>query len=77
MKYAIGECSPKAKEKIVEGIEDSVGVTNNTHHRTKYPFDALLIGQCFTVPDAEANETSLRQLAVTRGRATKKKFSVL
>lgn len=75
MTYAIVECSPQAKAKITNAT--GAPAEPNNHHRTKYPFDALVIGQCFCVPIAEANETSLRLTATKKGKATSKKFSVI
>lgn len=75
MSYAITECSPQAKAKITSQVGAPAEV--NKHHRTKYPIDQLNIGQCFCVPIAEANETSLRLTATKRGKATGKKFTVI
>ncbi len=75
MSYPITECSPQAKAKIKS--ETGAPGEANSHHRTKYPIDALNIGQCFCVPLAEANETSLRLTATKRGKATGRKFSVI
>lgn len=76
MTYEIKECSPQAKAKI-KTHEDKVGISINEHVLTKYPFDSLHIGQCFTIPIAEANEFSLRITASSRGKKTGKKFSVI
>lgn len=71
------EASPEAKSKIVEGTVDAVGITINVHHKVKYPLAELKIGQCFTIPIAECNETSVRVTANKFGRTYGKKFSVI
>ena len=76
MTYQIFDASPQAKAKI-KSENDAIGTSCNEHHRIKYPFDELKIGQCFTVPIAEANEASLRLTAFNRSKKTGKKFSVL
>ncbi len=76
MAYEIFDASPQAKAKIAS-YEDASGVSSNEHHHIKYPFDELKIGQCFTIPIADANETSLRLTASNRGKKTGKKFCVL
>lgn len=78
MNYQIVECSPKARAKMKpnEGVEVPAEEVNE-HHRTKYPTDALKVGQSFTVPIGEANEMSLRITASKRGKDTGKKFCVI
>lgn len=76
MKYEIFDASPQAKAKIVS-YEDNAGTSANEHHRTKYPFDELKIGQCFTIPIDEASEQSLRITANNRAKKSGKKFTVL
>ncbi|UVB02958.1 hypothetical protein PM396_gp35 [Xanthomonas phage vB_Xar_IVIA-DoCa1] len=76
MTYQIVESSPLAKARI-KSYESTATVEQNTHHRTKYPIDELNIGQSFTVPLAEANETSLRITATNRGKKAGKKFCVI
>lgn len=76
MTYEILDASPQAKAKIVS-YDDVAGTATNEHHRTKYPFDELKIGQCFTIPNNEANESSLRITSSNRGKKTGKKFCVL
>lgn len=76
MSYEIIEASPEAKTKIAS-YYDVKQTFENEHHRSKYPFDAMKIGQCFTVPSAEANEASIRLTATSRGKKTGKKFTVI
>ncbi len=76
MSYQVYEASPQAKARI-ESYDDTVGVTKTEHHRKKYPFDELQIGQCFTIPNTEAKETSLRVSATNHGKKTGKKFCVI
>ncbi len=79
MAYEIKDASPKAKFKIAEGAEGTAKPAEEIkpHHLAKYPFDALALGQCFTVPIDEANEMSLRMLSSTRGKKVGKKFTVI
>lgn len=78
MTYAIVECSPQARAKMKPNNGEPVApVEVNTHHRSKYPIDQLHVGQSFTVPLAEGNETSLRITATNRGKKSGKKFCVL
>lgn len=77
MTYAIIECSPKARTKIVS-FEDAIGVEDEaTHQRQKYPWPLMKIGQSFTVPLAEGNEASLRNGAAQYAKKTGKKFTVI
>lgn len=76
MTYAIYEASPKAKAKI-EDYSDLIGTAATDHHRKKYPFDELKIGQCFTVAINECKEASLRVSATNHGKRTNKKFIVI
>jgi len=78
MAYEVFEASPQAKARIETQI-DTFGITEpSSHHRVKYPFDKLAIGQCFTIPIAEANEVGLRSSAVAAGkRSGGKKFTVI
>lgn len=76
MTFELHDASPQAKKKITSYV-DTVGAHANDHHRIKYPFDELTIGKCFTVPFAEANETSLRLTASVRGKNSGKKFAVI
>lgn len=78
MPYTIVECSPQARAKIKPNDGAEVPAAEpNEHHRTKYPTDALKVGQSFTVPISEANEMSLRITASKRGKDTGKKFCVI
>ncbi len=79
MNYEIKDASPKAKFKIAEGAEGVARAVDDStpHHLAKYPFDALAVGQCFTVPIGEANEMSLRMLSSQRGKKVGKKFTVI
>lgn len=78
MAYEVIECSPLARARI-ETQTDAFGTeTPSPHHRTKYPFGLLKIGQCFTVSYDEGNEGSLRAGAATYGKkAGGKKFTVI
>jgi len=76
MSYEIIEASPEAKAKITS-YDDVKQPFDNDHYRSKYPFDALKIGQCFTVLSAEANENSIRLTATNRGKKSGKKFTVI
>jgi len=76
MTYPIVEASPEAKAKITN-YADVKQTFENDHHRSKYPFDALKIGECFTVPIGEANEASIRITATNRGKKVGKKFTVI
>ena len=78
MAYPIVESSPQAKAKIQPNASADVPAAEpNEHHRTKYPTDALNVGQSFTVPINEANEMSLRITASKRGKDSGKKFCVI
>lgn len=77
MLYPIHEASPKAKALIAAGVVPKGDAFVNTHHRSKYKFEQVEIGYCFTVPIAEQSETSLRQLAVRYGKKLDRKFAVL
>lgn len=72
----IVESSPLAKARITS-YEDLIGTFDNTHHRNKYPFDALKIGQSFTLPFDGTKITSLRAMVYQKGETTRKKFAVL
>lgn len=74
--YTIKECSPRAKA-MIKSFDDAIGASVNEHHRTKYPFDELTIGQSFTVPILEANESSMRLSATRKGKETGKTFTVI
>lgn len=76
MSYNIVESSPQAKSKIAS-YEDNVGVSYNNHHRAKYPFEELKIGNSFTIPVGEASDGVLRTLATNKGKKLGKKFSVI
>lgn len=78
MAYEIFDCSPRAKAKIAEDAEaNAKPVELEKHYRTKYPFGNLSVGQCFTIPFAEANELSVRNAASIYAKRTEKKFCVL
>lgn len=76
--FEIIACSPQAAKRIDPEIERGTERDPpNLHHRAKYPFERLLIGEGFAIPIADASETSLR---VTSSRMTKKlnrKFTVI
>ncbi len=76
MSYQVFEASPQAKARI-EASTDAFGVVKSEHHRKKYPFDELQIGECFTIPSGEAKESSLRVSATNHGKNTGKKFCVI
>lgn len=70
------ECSPQAKVRIPEGIEDIVGT--KASNKEKYPYSSLIIGYSFTVPLNEiANEQSFRNMVSAKSKALKKKFCVV
>lgn len=70
------KCSPQAHARIPEGVTDNVGTTPNL--REKYPYSNLIIGYCFTVPITEIpNEQSFRNMVTAKGKALKKKFTVI
>ncbi len=50
---------------------------DNNHRNVKYPFDSLNVGMCFTVPIAEANETSLRLTSCRKTKEGTKRFTVI
>ena len=79
MTYQIFEASPQALAKITEEARAKAKPAGqaSSHHRAKYPFDELALGQCFTVPISEANEFSLRMGASSTGKKLGKKFCVL
>ena len=77
MSYEVMECSPKARSKI-KSFEDALGVDAElTHHRSKYPWPLLKIGQSFAVRLSEGNEASLRNGASQFSKKTGKKFAVI
>lgn len=76
-KFSIVECSPEARKKIAVDAKDVVGTSVNEHHRVKYPFSQLKIGECFTVSIDQASEPSLRVLATREGKKESKKFTVI
>ena len=78
MAYEVIECSPLARARI-ETQTDVFGTEPpSPHHRTKYPYALLKIGQCFTVSYDEANENSLRGGAANYGKKSGgKKFTVI
>lgn len=76
--YNVCRASPRALQLIDEGNDKPKGDTFvNTHHRSKYKFEQIDIGYCFTVPFAEANENSLRQMSLIHGKKLKRKFTVI
>lgn len=78
MNFEIYECSQKAKAKIAEGTEDQAGVdTKPGHHRTKYPFAQMHIGQAFAVPMGSGLETSVRTAASIYAKKAGKGFTII
>lgn len=77
MAYEIYECSPKAKARIKEEIVDLNDTFKSESALTKYPFSELKIGQCFTIPISEANESSLRLASTVQSKKQNKKFTVV
>lgn len=78
MTHKIVESSPKALA-LVTTTTDVFGLNaGSQHHRTKYPFDSLAIGQSFTLPIEGTNEISLRNQAVAwKKRTGGKIFTVI
>jgi hypothetical protein len=74
--YPVHEASPKAKAMIAEGTAPKGDMFVNTHHRSKYKFEQIEVGYCFTCPLTES-ETSLRNLAGRYGKKLGRKFAVL
>ncbi len=72
----IVESSPKAKAMIAPGTERKNDTFVNTHHRSKYKFEQLNVGQSMILP-IDTSEFSVRQLAVRYGKKLGRKFSVL
>ena len=76
MAYDLYPCSPKARAKI-ETETDEFGIEGAKHHRTKYPFQYMRIGDAFAVPYAEGSEASVRNCASSFARKTGKGFTVI
>ena len=78
MENKIVVSSPQALA-LIKTQTDVFGVNDvSPHHRTKYPFDALPIGQSFTLPIEGTNEASLRnQASAWKKRSGGKTFAVL
>ena len=78
MTYAIVDCSQKASMKIkVEPGVVPAPAFDNDNPTTKYPFDALEVGKAFAVPFSAGRESSIRSIALQRGRRDGKKFAVI
>ena len=77
MSYKIQECSPKAKAKIQEGTKKKFDTFASEHHKAKYPFSMLDVGECFTVPIDEVSELSLRIMASRNAKKLSRKFTVI
>lgn len=78
MEHKIVESSPQALA-LVKTQTDVFGVDDgSSHHRTKYPFAQLAIGQSFTLPIEGTNENSLRNQAIAwKKRSGGKIFTVI
>lgn len=76
MTIQIVEASPQAKARIAS-YEDKIGVNENVHHRTKYPFEQMKIGECFTIPFEEASDATLRVIATNKSKKLNKRFIVI
>lgn len=76
MSYQIGDCSPQAQRRITTMV-DTVGISDEMTARSKYPFNALLIGKAFTVPFDDVSEPALRRSASMYARLLKKSFTVI
>lgn len=72
----IVDSSPKALAMIEPGTERKLDTFVNNHHRSKYKFEQLNIGQSMIIPITES-ELSIRQLSTRYGKKYKKKFTVL
>lgn len=73
MTYPIYNCSPQAKKRI-KTSKDQYGTSVNSHPCSKYPFEELAIGKCFTVSIAEVKVPSMRVLVSQKNSANKKQF---
>lgn len=75
-KYDKYQCSPQMAGRI-ETYEDLVGVSEDKPN-AKYPWNSLGIGMCFVInATSEVEQSTLRTLVSSKGKALKKKFSVL
>lgn len=74
--FTVCEASPKAKAKIKSAV-DNVGTGLDEGKNSRWPFNALRIGECFTVPLNSGKEISLRISATNRGKKLGKKFCVI
>lgn len=77
MDFEIFPASPEAMKKIKCEIVDKNDTFKNEHHRAKYPFDMLKIGECFTLKFGEYVEGSVRLSAFNSGKKNGKKFTVI
>ncbi|HEX2242020.1 MAG TPA: hypothetical protein VHK27_01940 [Gammaproteobacteria bacterium] len=77
MNYEIYECSEAARRRIEPNAVECGQTYPNTHHRAKYPFSELKLGQAFAVPFKEASEPSLRVTASRLSKELKRKFIVI
>jgi hypothetical protein len=77
MSFEILPASPEAMRKIKCEIVDKGDTFKNEHHRARYPFDSLKIGECFTFKIGEFSESSVRLSAFNVGKKTAKKFTVI
>lgn len=73
MGYSIQQCSPIAAERIREWHSD-LPVTED---ESKYPINAMLIGQSFCVPEKDMSSNSLRATISRKLKGTGKSFSVI
>lgn len=71
----IYSCSEKAAEKITS-YTDTVGTSDDLAN-SKYPWRRLKIGQCFTIPIGEVEQSTVRGLASSKGKLMNKKFTVI
>lgn len=63
---------------MMKTTEDKIGVASGeAHHRTKYPFDFLPLGMCFTLPIEGTNEVSIRNQATRWKQKSGKEFTVI
>lgn len=78
MAHNIVGSSPQALALVKSNIDVFGLNTGSPHHRTKYPFDSLAIGQSFTLPIEGTNENSLRNQAIAwKKRSGGKTFTVI
>jgi hypothetical protein len=75
MTYQIQQCSPKALARTIGNEPANVGI--QAAPETGYPFVAMLVGQCFTLPFEGKNEKTLRNRVAVQNAKDERKFIVV